>query len=461
MPQKRKGFGARREKESGARAEEALREEALLEEPLYDETPLPALTWRRRWRKYRWLLWLLVMVPIVYLAVQVFIILAPRMRTEVVMLDTMTDSLPVKGQVVFSSVPVNGGGGPLFYTVPTGQRVAPGAEVALVMESEAAVNAMDRLAAVDAELELLREAQRTAVDGGDMEVLLGQMQAGLYNLLGGMEAGEYAALSGARNEITLASNKMQISTGEAEGFQARVDYLIALRAECEAQAKALSAVAAPEGGYFAPSPKLDRIQMSYERAAEMTPPEMLEALQADPGTYGGEVVGHIITDYKWYFYTVVESRLAARFVEGDKSLSLSFPSAGDASVAMTVGKVQADDESGLALVELYSEYLSPDILTLRLEDANIVFGERKGIRIDKDALRLMDVDNGDGSVSTYRGVYVQFGNMVYFRRIEILVEDEFYMLVPEDYAAGVNEVRLYDTVVVDPGGVELYDRKIL
>ncbi|MDL2218867.1 hypothetical protein LJC04_00810 [Ruminococcaceae bacterium OttesenSCG-928-O06] len=416
---------------------------------------------RKLWRRLRWALWLVLAVPFVYFAVQIFIILAPRMRTEVVMMDTMTDSITVTGQVVLNSQPVSGGGEHLYYTVPAGQRVNAGTDVAMLFPSQAALQAMGNLAATERELELLQEAQRTATDGRDLDNLLGQMHEGLQDLILLTQSGDYSAMLDAKNAIALAANKIQISTGETASFESRIRYLEALRLQYMEMAQPTATVVAPEGGYFTPSPRHDAVMMDYDTAKALDAEGWQQALQRPAQYYGEDVVGHVITDYKWRFFTVVSARQAEKFIVGDKSLHIAFPDAGDASLPVVVESVTLDEAAGLAVVELYCEYLSPEVLNLRTEKAQIIFGVEKGIRIDKNALRLVNVENEDGSVTTLRGVYVKFGNMVYFRRVEILLEDEFYMLVSPVVRQGVNEVELYDTVVVDAGGVELYDRKIL
>ncbi|MDL2293444.1 hypothetical protein LJC60_02290 [Ruminococcaceae bacterium OttesenSCG-928-D13] len=431
------------------------------DEPVYDETPLPALKRRRTWKRMRWLLWLLLLIPIIYFVVQIFIILAPRMRTDVVMLDSMTDSLLVTGQVVLDSSPVYGSGGHLHYSVPAGQRVTADTEVASVFGSEAAVEAMERLAEVEAELVQLEEAQRTVADGGNLDGLLGEMQGGLYGLMGNLETGNYRELGEARGQVQMAANKIQISTGAVADFEARIQALTSLKKQYERLAVQTGTITASETGYFTPSQQRDQVHVDYEEAEKLTPAQWEKVLTAEPKYYGGDVVGHIVRDYRWYFFTVVDLAQSDKFTEGDKSLRLAFPDAGDVSVPVTVERVERDEEAGVAVVELFSEYISPEILSLRVEEAEIIFGVKKGIRIEKNALRLADFENEDGSLSTFQGVYVKFGNMVYFKRIQILVEDDYYMLVPAEVTDGLNEVELYDEVVMDSGGVELYDRKIL
>lgn len=442
--------------------EEENIQQLIDEEPVYDEKPLPALKRRHLWKRLRWLLWLLLLVPFIYLAVQIFIILAPRMRDDVVRLDSMTDSLTVTGQVVLESEPVRGGqGGHVYYSVPAGQRVTAEAEVARVFASEEAVQAMEQLAEVEAELNQLVEAQQTVVDGADLELLLGQMQSGLYSLIGDIELGNYDDLAAAKNEVLLAANRIQISTGAEKSFDARLGVLNNQKQHYESQAQAIDTITAPTTGYFTPSQKNDRVQMNFEEAEKLTPETLRQSLEREPRYYDSGVIGHIATDYRWYFYTLVDMKDSEKFIEGDKTLQLAFPDAGDITIPVTVQSVTEDAANDQAMVVLFSEYMSPEILSLRVERAEIVFAVKKGILIEKGALRLADFPNEDGTVSTFKGVYVKFGNMVYFRKIEILVEDDFYMLVPDEVIEGVNEVKLYDRVVMDSGGEELYDGKIL
>ncbi|MGD9559652.1 MAG: HlyD family efflux transporter periplasmic adaptor subunit [Oscillospiraceae bacterium] len=435
--------------------------EPLLHDDAGDAMGRPAKKRRFRWKRYRWMLWLLLLVPVVYFAIEVASLLAPRVRTEVALTDSMTDALSVQGQVVLSSRAVMGSGGTLYYTVPAGQRVAAGAEVAQVFADEAAAQAMALVDEIDEEIALLQQAQQTAAESGDLDVLMGQMQQGIYGLLDGMERQAYDALRTARNEMLLAGNRWQVSTGQATDIAGRLAELSARRTGYARQAVATGSVAAPESGYFTPAARQDRQMPSYEEVAPLSPSLLKQLIELPPSYHSQKVVGHIVTDYKWHFFTVVSAKEAEKFVVGDKSLQITFPDVGDMMLPVMVKNVVVDEERGLASVELYCEYMQPEVMQLRVENAQIVFGIEKGLKISKNALRLVDFENEDGSTTTHKGVYVRFGNMVYFRRVDILVEDDFHMLVPAVPEKGVNEVEMYDDVVVDTGGMELYDRKIL
>ncbi len=413
-------------------------------------------------RKYLKLLYLLPLIPIVYFAVQVFIVISPRMRTDVVKNGTMTDYMTVNGQVVLDSQPIYSDmSGYIYYTVQDGERVSDDTEVAQFFATEAGVEAMDIIAAADEELDRIQEASQTVVEGSDLENLLDEMQTGLYSLLNAMEANNYSELESVVGQLSLADNKIQIATGEATDFDAYIESLESLKDEYEILATPIGVATVSESGYFVSSELQDVVSLDYEAAAGMEPVALQQTMNDEPVYHDESVLGHMVKDYKWSYFTTVSASDAQRFVVGDKSLRLRFPNSGGMEVSVEVESVTVDEVNDIAKIELFCDEISADVLSMHVEEAEIIFGVEQGVRIPKEALRLVNETNEDGSVSTHQGVYIQFGNMVYFRHVEIILEDEYYLLAPWDYEDGVNEIQLYDTVVVDPGGVELYDRKIL
>ncbi len=399
----------------------------------------------------RWMLWLVLLLPLVYMLVQVFIVLRPRVGTEVAIGDTMTDAVEAKGFVSLETMPLVGGTGALYYTVPAGQRVATGSEVALVFAGRAEADAQSRLQAIETELSLLEEAAATGVETANMDVLLDQMDNGVFQYRDALEKGDYAAIDEARDEMTLAANKIQNITDQGVDFTSRMGRLKAEQATLAASAKAVGTLTSTETGFFAPSARYDRKIPSPATLANYTPAQLQQALDAAPEYYAEDVSGHIITDYKWRFYTVVPLAEAERFAEGVK-LDITFPETMDETLPAQVESMQPDEEAGIAKVALLCENVSPAVLGLRAEQAQLVFKQQKGLRIDKKALRVIEGE---------KCVYVKFGNQVFQRKVNVLLEDENYVLVSAVYEAGVNELQMYDEVVVETGGVELYDAKIL
>lgn len=440
---------------------------ARLNAQVGEESPLPMgtapgaeaiLRAKRRRRIIFWVVWLLLLVPIVYFAVQVIIILMPRMRLEVALEDTMTEAVTAKGYVVFNSQPVQGSG-VLYYTTQPGEKVSAGGEVALVFATSAAADAQTRLDEVSEEIELLQEAQRTSVVGGDIEIYTSLLQSSLYELMEAMAAEDYSRLAQARADVTLAANRLQIATGAAGDFGERLAALEAQKQLLETQAVPTGSITVPGSGYFVPARPGYVKAPAGDMLVEDTPRQLQQRLQASPSYYGGDVAGHFISGYRWSFVTVVPAEEAEQFLQAQsdgKKLAIAFPEADMAAqdVKMTVGAVTVDEEAGIAKVVLTSERLGPEILQLNpLETAEIIFRTETGLRVDKNAVRLVD---------GVRGVYIKFGNNAYFRKIDVLLEDEFYVLVSlKPWEDGSRNLEEFDEVIVDSGGVELQDEKII
>ncbi len=403
------------------------------------------------WKIARWFVFALLLAPVVYIAIQVFIVMAPRIRTQVAIGDVMTESVSAMGIVSLDSQPLVGGSGALYYTVPPGQRVSAGAEVALVFPGRAGAQAQDRLVAVERELALLNEAAATTGDAGNVDGFLKQVDEGVFRYRAQLEQGDFAAMQDAKDAVALAENKVQAVTDPACDFSARIAALEAERAALEGQAVPSGALTATATGFFAPAARFDRQVPDIATLEALSPLELQGAIGAEPVYYDESVSGHITTDYVWRLFTVLPLAQAEKFAVGGK-VEISFPEVAEGAVPAVVENVQPDEENNIVKITLVCENMNPSILGLRVERAQIVFQQQKGLRIDKSALRIIEGE---------KYVYVKFGNQVFLRHVDVLLDDGHYLLVPDKYEEGVNEVQMYDEVVVETGGTELYDQKIL
>lgn len=417
-------------------------------QPKEEKSVVGKLRWKRRLRIIAVMLVLLVAVGI---TVGAMLVLSPNIQTQTAIPAEMTDSLSAAGYVVHDSTPVTAEQqGYLYYTVSAGQRVPAGTVVAESYGSSQAAEARASLEHINAEIENLQAAQSTYVESGDVEGLLQQRQEGVYDLLDALDANNYSSVGDSLAEVTLASNKLQVATGEGIDYTARLDALNAQKLRYEALAVPQSVLSAPVTGYFVPSDKYDKQMQTYDTLQAATPEEIQTMLQKTPSYYPNEVVGHIVSDYKWTYFALIPLPDADKFTEGAK-LNIAFPDHSEAAMPVKVVSIQSSETTGTVKVELLCEHMNSVVLSLRNEEAEIIFETHKGVRIDKRGLRMQDGQ---------AGVYIKSGNMVYFRKIEILLQDEHYILVP-DNVSDSNQVMMYDEIIVDSGGMELYDKQIL
>lgn len=383
----------------------------------------------------------------VYIIVQCFVIFRRSYKTETAIKYTLAESITLDGVVAFDSVDV-AGSGDLGYLVQDGERVTNGTVVAEVYTDDSQGLQRERLDRLERTITLLTKSQNST--GSDLSVLTNQTKQALYNLLDKINTAQYSGITDAEDTFLLAQNRLQVSTGQTAGF---ADTIAALQVEYDsikAQLDALQTITATTNGYFsstAASPAIAADRQALDDADPATLQKMLADGFPEAAT---DRAGQITTGFSWKFYAVCDLDTAARF-DNISSVKISVPGKQNTPLSATVEEVTPDKDNGLAKIVLQCQTINAEVLSFGQETAQIDLKTYEGIRIDKEALHIVDGQ---------RGVYVKYGNLQRFLKITTLYENDSYILIPENGKIGTdNEVRLYDEIIVQ--GTNLQDGKLL
>lgn len=383
----------------------------------------------------------------VYIIVQCFVIFRRAYKTETAIKYTLAESITIDGVVAFDSVDV-AGSGDLGYLVQDGERVTNGTVVAEVYTDDSQGLQRERLDRLERTIRLLTKSQNST--GSDLSVLTNQTKQALYNLLDKINTAQYSGITDAEDTFLLAQNRLQVSTGQTAGF---ADTIAALQVEYDsikAQLDALQTITATTNGYFsstAASPAIAADRQALDDADPATLQKMLADGFPEAAT---DRAGQITTGFSWKFYAVCDLDTAARF-DNISSVKISVPGKQNTPLSATVEEVTPDKDNGLAKIVLQCQTINAEVLSFGQETAQIDLKTYEGIRIDKEALHIVDGQ---------RGVYVKYGNLQRFLKITTLYENDSYILIPENGKIGTdNEVRLYDEIIVQ--GTNLQDGKLL
>lgn len=385
---------------------------------------------------------LLFLLAAAYIIVQLYVILGREYKTEIAVLYTMADSVELPGFVMFDAINVPGEGN-LGYLVEDGERVSEGAVIAEKYTDDSQSAAREQLIRLQNNIDLLNKSQNSA--GSDLTLLTTQTKTALYNLLDQLDTASYSGMQDAESEFLLAQNRLQISTGQTSGFQSTIAELEAERDTVAAQLEGLETITAEENGYFISAASAMPLDLEEQTLADATPARIQELLDQGVATITASLTGRIVEGFSWRFYTVCDQDTAERF-DGVTNVRISIPGKEETPLDATVSSVELDEESGLAKIVIECQTINSDVLRLGQETAKIDLQTYQGLRIDKDALHIVDGE---------KGVYVKYGDLQRFRKIQILYEDDTYMLVPSDGSVGGDsEVRLYDEVIVEGSNLQ-------
>ena len=210
---------------------------------------------------------------------------------------------------------------------------------------------------------------------------------------------------------------------------------------------------ADDTGYYVSSADGYENTLSFSNIKNLSSDKIKAALSASPAAVPANTKGKLIHGYTWYFVGIVNKSDATRLNDGD-SVTLRCDNMSRDSINASVyyrGPINTDE----TVLILSSKIMDSDIARLRTEDVEIVINETDGIRVNKSAVRVID---------GVQGVYVLTGNIVRFKKLDIIYTGEDYVIskmIKEDVydENKVPYLKIYDAVILE--GKDLKDGKLI
>ncbi|MEG2931650.1 MAG: HlyD family efflux transporter periplasmic adaptor subunit, partial [Ruthenibacterium sp.] len=319
----------------------------------------------------KWWILLLLCIPVLYIAIQLFAVMYRSYTTETVREDTLSDSMDCRGILGMSETEVlYDGSGVLGYTVQNGERVSAGTVVAELFATTAQAQQSAKARTLTRELDTLGKSA-ISTTGTDTEMLMAQMYRGVCNYLDTVSGANYKRLCADKAEVQLAANKTQVVIGAQTDFAERVALLTEQR-DAAQQAGTGTAIPAPVSGYFVAGEDSRKRLYTTQQLQEMPPAELSAAVQEDAQENSKNVAGKIIEDYRWRLFVGITLEQAEKFTEGAQ-VQVSFPDVSNENIPATVVTVMQDEAAGVAKVELLCDYINADVVTLEHARARITF----------------------------------------------------------------------------------------
>jgi len=381
----------------------------------------------------------------VYMAVRFF---TPDYQTETAFSYVIADSSRIKAvavrdeQVITSSAQ-----GVYAYLRDDGDVVLSSTTIANVYQAQGDLAREEQCRRWENEISILQSAQ----NAGQQPMLSDTLGADVSDAAGAIVdaavRGDLSSLSEQRDRLQLLLGKRLISSGKITDFSSRISQLDNLITSERAQMSAAAAgVTSGVAGYFC------SMTDGYETVLS-TDFDTLTAA-AVRGVVEGTTkplkndaaVGKVQKNFRWYLAAALDEKTAQQFVEG-ASVTLDFGVAGATDIPARIVLVRREEKAVLVVFEC--ERLSRYLISLRVASVDVKFRSFSGLRISREAIRY---------IGQTEGVYVKSGNLVVFKPIERVYEDETSILCAES-ANLPNSLEQFDEVIVR--GKDLYDGKIL
>ncbi|NLA76326.1 MAG: hypothetical protein GX851_00595 [Clostridiales bacterium] len=386
---------------------------------------------------------------VVYLCYQAYMSTYDPIKTQVALETTVYDAIDTEVFIIRDEqYIIKDASGTLVPLVEDGKRVANGDTVAVVFSNETAASSYTRIRELEDEIKHYTELSSQAnLQTMDISTLNSLIRTRWINLLDTVDGGELSAVRNASNEFRDGVTNLQIATGEVLEFGDKIAALNAELTQLKAASPDYGSVKAGTSGYYIS--KVD----GYENTVQYSSVDALDIesiqplMSAEAAGVASNVMGKLVGNFNWYIVCTVESKRISELKIG-KTITVDFPVSGIENLPVTVYKI-GNNKDGYSSLILSCNMMNEELAVLRNEKARIVVNEYMGYKIPSSCIRMSDGE---------KGVYVMMGNVVKFRKINILYSTEEYCIVYNPDGAN-GYVKLYDEVVTE--GTDLYDGKVI
>lgn len=239
-----------------------------------------------------------------------------------------------------------------------------------------------------------------------------------------------------RVSLLVDMQKRAATRGAASDYDARIRQLESERNALTKQLGAnLETVKASSSGYYYAEYDGYGEIFSADRIDEMTYEEFEALLDSEPEYADTLCVGVVLSDFNWYIACPMTKKQAASLVDM-YDCTVQFLSAAE-SFTMDLCRIIPESPGDGAVVVLRCETVPSSFDFTRMQKVVISTVEYSGFELPVTALRVLD---------GYRGVYVQDGVTVRFRRVNVIHENEDGTVIctgdPQENEALREEVRL-------------------
>lgn len=394
---------------------------------------------------------LLVLFCLVYVAYQVYQYYFSPYASEAVLEFTVSDTIYTEGIAIRDEVIIaqpEDGTVRLLYDDAT--KLIAGRTVAELV-GDGYIDYTWQIREIDKEIAMLREAQNTNIGPSQTNVINAEVRQQLLHLVSLSHTGDFQSLGSTKDNLTELLNKRSISTNKETNFDVRIEQLTAERDSLALKMETVRTerIAAPKTGYFAQG--MDGYESFNSKTLIDSDASDIRSLISNTESYSSDpmVLGRMVLSQNWYFAAVIQESQLGKFTAGAQ-INLDFGLAGQGPVRAVVYKVAEGKNGKDGAVIFRCDQLSGQLINLRHSSVRIDFAQYDGLWISSSYIRFDEQNR--------KGVYILIDNIVRFRTVDPIYEEEGFLL-SNIQSADENAVKKYDQVLVK--GIDLYDGKII
>lgn len=342
------------------------------------------------------------------------------------------------------------------YLIKEGEKLSRKQPIAQVYSSEEDLAIHEEVAKINERINVL---ENSSLEKGYLKTNItkvdSQINEFVHLLHKATSMGEYNVAVYNRNDFLTLLNKRNLIVESETGY---LDVIRMLEDEKSRLTASLSSpiatVVSSESGYFYSYVDGFEEQFNADILENLTVDRFFEIINNAQNSENADCVGKVVTNFEWYTLCITNKEQAVFYNSGD-FYEITYPYSSGMSIKSKLSyKITQADRDEVILV-FTTDNVPEGFNFLRRQKAEIKHSEFYGLKIPKDALRIVD---------GFEGVWVLSGNVISFRRCEKIYETDGYYLVSiddkfKDENVKYRYLQIHDSVIT--GGKDLYDGKVI
>lgn len=392
---------------------------------------------------------LAISLVVSYVIYQCVLISKSDMETQFALMETVYKTIDTECFVVRDEKFIkNSVNGTTVSFAGNGERVARGDTVSMIFNSSDDAVSFLKIRELEKDIAHYEDLSGQAnLQTLNIDSLTEKIDNELIDFLEARDNREYSKAVSCAETFRDSYTGKQIATGTALDYSEKLASLKNELTTLQNAQYSYTEVKSSEAGYYINGSDGYENTIDYSKIDSLTVESVEKALSSEPQAIASDVVGRVVGSFKWYIVCAVDTDKTVN-LSYDEQIYVNFPYRGVEKLPVTLHKI-GDRTGEKTLLVLSCDLMNDSVSDIRIEDIQIITGEYSGYKISNSAIRTVD---------GVKGVYVVRGNLLGFRKINVLYSTDTFTIVnnPEGES---DYIKLYDKVVTE--GVELYDNKLV
>ena len=355
-----------------------------------------------------------------------------------------TEAFIVRDEVYITT---DNSGGTVVSIAEDGKRVSSGDNVAVVFPNSKSAASYVRINELEKEIEYYSQLKNRVGIGTNAPSSYSKLiDDACINFITASRETIGSDFDEALTDLRDAITARQLAVGTELSVDAKLAELQAELIAANSGAVEYKTISAPNSGYYIGSVDGYEKTVDFSKVTSLNCKDIESLLMAKKQKTPANVMGKLVDEFDWYFVCAVPYNESGK-IEAGKSVKVNVPNTAVGTIICTVMHKGEKEDDKVAVV-IKCNLMNRNIANLRIHDIEIIVDDYVGIKINNDAIREVDGE---------KGVYVQRGNIIQFRKINIIYSAEDYSVV--ESVADSAYLQQYDSVITQ--GVDLYDGKVV